>query len=141
LGFHTKNDGITLIMAFFTSLFSFLLLLIFLLLFLTNKVLSLFQESSILSFSTGLLILWVWMVYYFFRHTIFYHETRLISFLKSSFLFLINFIIIIMLSYFLYLYQSKITPKKSPFLILRRHYHAVALKLPNQLIILILLRL
>jgi hypothetical protein len=94
-GFSTKNDGITLIMAFFTSLFSFLLLLIFLLLFLTNKVLSLFQESSILSFSTGLLILWVWMVYYFFRHTIFYHETRLISFLKSSFLFLINFIIII----------------------------------------------
>jgi hypothetical protein len=54
----TKNDGITLIMAFYTSLFSFLLL-IFLLLFLTNKVLSLFQESSILSFSTGLLILWI----------------------------------------------------------------------------------
>jgi hypothetical protein len=50
---------------FYTSLFSFLLL-IFLLLFLTNKVLSLFQESSILSFSTGIINGFGWMVYYFY---------------------------------------------------------------------------
>jgi hypothetical protein len=53
------------------------------------------------------------MVYYFYpAHHRFYHETRLISFLKSSFLFLINFIIILFSPiYILYLYQSKITPK------------------------------
>jgi hypothetical protein len=87
--FHNKNDGITLIMAFYTSLFSFLLL-IFLLLFLTNKVLSLFQESSILSFSTGVINFmgFGWMVYYFYpAHHRFYHETRLISFLKTVFYF------------------------------------------------------
>jgi hypothetical protein len=39
--------------------------------------------------------------------------------------------------YILYLYQSKITPKWKvlSYLCSRRHYHAVALKLPNQLII------
>lgn len=79
--------------------FSFLLL-IFLLLFLTNKIVSFFQESSILTFMSVAINLlgFGWMAYYFYpAHHRFYRETHLVSFLKSSFLFLINFIIIIIL--------------------------------------------
>jgi hypothetical protein len=88
--FHNKNDGITLTMAFYTSLF-FVPIIAFLLLFLTNKVLSLFQESSILSFSQEPFYGIRLMVYYFYpAHHAFIMQTRLVSFLKSSFL-LINF--------------------------------------------------
>jgi hypothetical protein len=79
--------------------FSFLLL-IFLLLFLTNKIVSFLQESSILTFMSVAINLlgFGWMAYYFYpAHHHFYRETHLVSFLKSSFLFLINFIIIIIL--------------------------------------------
>jgi hypothetical protein len=98
--FHNKKRWYYFDHGIFTLHYFSFLLLIFLLLFLTNKVLSLFQESSILSFSTGIINFmgFGWMVYYFYpAHHRFYHETRLISFLKSSFLFLINFIIIIIL--------------------------------------------
>jgi hypothetical protein len=79
--------------------FSFLLL-IFLLLFLSNKIVSLFQESTILTFMSAAINLFGfgWMGYYFYpAHHRFYGETRLVSFLKTSALFFINFIIIVIL--------------------------------------------
>jgi hypothetical protein len=98
--FHNKKRWYYFDHGIFTLHYFSFLLLLFLLLFLTNKVLSLFQESSILSFLSGAInfLGFGWMVYYFYpAHHRFYRETRLVSFLKSSFLFLINFIIVIIL--------------------------------------------
>jgi hypothetical protein len=98
--FHNKKRWYYFDHGIFTLHYFSFLLLLFLLLFLTNKVLSLFQESSILSFLSGAInfIGYGWMVYYFYpAHQRFYQETRLVSFLKSSFLFLINFIIVAIL--------------------------------------------
>ncbi|TDE41933.1 DUF3667 domain-containing protein [Flavobacterium rhamnosiphilum] len=76
--------------------FSFLLLL-FLLLFLINKGLTPFSESSLVSF-IQILINFIgigWMFYYFYpAHRRFYGETRFISFIKCSLLFFINFILV-----------------------------------------------
>lgn len=98
--FHNKKRWYYFDHGIFTLHYFSFLLLLFLLLFLTNKVLSLFQESSILSFLSGAInfLGFGWMVYYFYpAHHRFYRETRLVSFLKSSFLFLINFMIVIIL--------------------------------------------
>ncbi|PKH68531.1 hypothetical protein CXF59_04225 [Flavobacterium sp. ALD4] len=98
--FHNKKRWYYFDHGIFTLHYFSFLLLLFLLLFLTDKVLSLFQESSILSFLSGAInfVGFGWMVYYFYpAHHRFYRETRLVSFLKSSFLFLINFIIVIIL--------------------------------------------
>jgi hypothetical protein len=98
--FHNKKRWYYFDHGIFTLHYFSFLLLLFLLLFLTNKVLSLFQESSILSFLSGAInfIGYGWMVYYFYpAHQRFYQETQLVSFLKSSFLFLINFIIVAIL--------------------------------------------
>ena len=79
--------------------FSFLLLL-FLLLFLINKGLAMFQETSLVYF-IQIVINFIsigWMLYYFYpAHHRFYGETRFISFLKSSMLFFINFILIVII--------------------------------------------
>ena len=98
--FHNKKRWYYFDHGIFTLHYFSFLLLLFLLLFLTDKVLSLFQKSSILSFFSGAInfVGFGWMVYYFYpAHHRFYRETRLVSFLKSSFLFLINFIIVIIL--------------------------------------------
>jgi hypothetical protein len=98
--FHNKKRWYYFDHGIFTLHYFSFLLLLFLLLFLTDKVMSLFQESSILSFLSGAInfVGFGWMVYYFYpAHHRFYRETRLVSFLKSSFLFLINFIIVIIL--------------------------------------------
>ena len=98
--FHNKKRWYYFDHGIFTLHYFSFLLLLFLLLFLTDKVLSLYQESSILSFLSGAInfVGFGWMVYYFYpAHHRFYRETRLVSFLKSSFLFLINFIIVIIL--------------------------------------------
>jgi len=79
--------------------FSFLLLIL-LLLFLINEGLSFFQKSSFASF-LQIIINFIgigWMVYYFYpAHHRFYGETRFISFLKSSVLFFINIVLIIII--------------------------------------------
>jgi hypothetical protein len=98
--FHNKKKWYYFDHGIFTlHYFSFLLLLI-LILFLTDKIFLLFKNSSIASFISGLIYFggFGWMLYYFFpAHHRFYGESRLISFLKTIFLFFINFIIIILL--------------------------------------------
>jgi hypothetical protein len=98
--FHNKKRWYYFDHGIFTlHYFSFLLLLI-LILFLTDKLFSLFEKSDTANFIRGLINFggFGWMLYYFFpAHHRFYGETRLISFVKSIFLFFINFIIIILL--------------------------------------------
>jgi hypothetical protein len=98
--FHNKKRWYYFDHGIFTLHYFSFLLLIFLLLFLINKVLAMFQETGIVSFIqiisnfTGI----GWMLYYFYpAHHRFYSETRFISFLKSSLLFFINFILIIII--------------------------------------------
>lgn len=86
--------------------FSFLLLII-LIVFLLEKIVSLFGESSFTNLVSGLINAtgFGWMIYYFFpAHHRFYGETRTISFLKGSLLFFINlfFIILILVAFALY---------------------------------------
>lgn len=98
--FHSKKRWYYFDHGIFTLHYFSFLLLLFLLLFLINKGLSPFAALGIVSFiqivinviGTG------WMIYYFFpAHHRFYGETRLISFIKSSLLFFINFILIIII--------------------------------------------
>ena len=98
--FHNKKRWYYFDHGIFTLHYFSFLLLIFLLLFLINKGLALFQESSFASFIqiisnfAGI----GWMIYYFYpAHHRFFGETRFISFLKSSLLFFINFFIIIII--------------------------------------------
>ena len=79
--------------------FSFLLLVI-LLVFLFSKFLSLFGTSAVADTIKGIFdfVAFAWMLYYFFpAHHRFYVETRMISFIKSMFLFFINMFIIILI--------------------------------------------
>jgi hypothetical protein len=98
--FHNKKKWYYFDHGIFTlHYFSFLLLLI-LILFLTDKIFLLLEPTSLTSFISGLIYFvgFGWMLYYFFpAHHRFYGESRLISFIKSIFLFLINFVVIILL--------------------------------------------
>jgi hypothetical protein len=79
--------------------FSFLLLVV-LLVFLFTKFLSLFGNSPIADIVKKVVdfIAFLWMFYYFFpAHHRFYGETRIISFLKSISLFVINILLIIII--------------------------------------------
>lgn len=98
--FHNKKRWYYFDHGIFTLHYFSFLLLLFLILFLTNKFLSLFEKSSLISFILGLFnfVGFSWMIYYFFpAHHRFYGETRFVSFLKSSLLFIINFIIVILI--------------------------------------------
>lgn len=73
--------------------FSFLLLIV-LILFLSNKLFSLFHESGFISFISGMINFFgfSWMIYYIYpAHHRFYGETRLMSFFKTTILLFINF--------------------------------------------------
>lgn len=98
--FHNKKRWYYFDHGIFTLHYFSFLLLIILLLFLINKGLALFHESSLASF-LQIVINFIgigWMFYYFYpAHHRFYGETRFISFLKSSLLFFINFILIIII--------------------------------------------
>lgn len=98
--FHNKKRWYYFDHGIFTlHYFSFLLLLI-LILFLIGKIFSTLEKSGTLSFISGLIYFagFGWMFYYFFpAHHRFYGESRLISFVKTIFLFFLNFIIIILL--------------------------------------------
>ena len=79
--------------------FSFLLL-VFLLLFLINKGIDAVIQSTVLTFILIMVnIIGVgWMLYYFYpAHHSFYEETCVLSFIKTSMLFFINVIIIVLL--------------------------------------------
>lgn len=98
--FHNKKRWYYFDHGIFTlHYFSFLLLLI-LILFLIGKIFLLLEKSVIASFVSGIIYFagFGWMLYYFFpAHHRFYGESRLISFVKTIFLFFINFLIIILL--------------------------------------------
>ncbi|TDD74208.1 DUF3667 domain-containing protein [Flavobacterium caseinilyticum] len=98
--FHNKKRWYYFDHGIFTLHYFSFLLLIILLLFLINKGLALLQESGVASF-LQIIINFIgigWMFYYFYpAHHRFYGETRFISFLKSSFLFFINLILIIII--------------------------------------------
>ncbi|TBX65793.1 DUF3667 domain-containing protein [Flavobacterium silvisoli] len=86
--------------------FSFLLLSI-LLIFFFNKIMNCFVENSITDTIryVGLGASYIWMFYYFFpAHHRFYGETRIISFLKSIAMFVINVIMmsILLLTFMFY---------------------------------------
>ncbi|MBG6109685.1 hypothetical protein H4V97_003037 [Flavobacterium sp. CG_23.5] len=98
--FHNKKRWYYFDHGIFTLHYFSFLLLIFLILFLITKLFSLFALSGFASFIEGTInfIGYSWMVYYFFpAHHRFYGETRLVSFIKSSILFLINAIIIVII--------------------------------------------
>lgn len=87
--------------------FSFLLL-ISLILFLIRTVLDVFGLNDILSFirSTISVLAVFWMIYYFFpAHHRFYGNTRLVSFVKSMALLIINLIIMTVLFLSLFIYS------------------------------------
>lgn len=98
--FHNKKRWYYFDHGIFTLHYFSFLLLTFLFLFLINKALSPFTESGFVSF-IQIIVNFIgigWMVYYFYpAHHRFYGETRLISFIKSSLLFFINFILIIII--------------------------------------------
>ncbi len=105
--FHNKKRWYYFDHGIFTLHYFSFLLLIYLVLYLLTKIISLFIENTFTNFLDGAIhfIGYVWMFYYFFpAHHRFFGETRVISFIKSSILFFINmiFICIILLLFFLY---------------------------------------
>ena len=98
--FHSKKRWYYFEHGIFTiHYFSFLLLMV-LLLFLIDVLLSYFGESSVASMLNNTIhyIALCWMVYYFFpAHQRFYKETRMVSFVKSAALLIINSILIMLM--------------------------------------------
>jgi hypothetical protein len=105
--FHNKKKWYYFDHGIFTLHYFSFLLLIFLILFIVNKVIDLFGEDSPLTI-VGNIINFVgilWMSYYFYpAHHRFYGETRIVSFIKSFILFFINFFFILFLLVFYMLY-------------------------------------
>lgn len=98
--FHNKKRWYYFDHGIFTLHYFSFLLLVFLILFLFTKILSLFRDSGGIDFIIGVFnfVGISWMLYYFFpAHHRFYGETRLVSLLKSMFLFIINFVILIII--------------------------------------------
>lgn len=95
--FHNKKKWYYFDHGIFTLHYFSFLLLLFLILYLLNKCTAALPQTTVVVLIENVLnwIGIIWMVYYFFpAHHRFYGETRRKSFLKSSLLFLINFIII-----------------------------------------------
>ena len=98
--FHNKKRWYYFDHGIFTLHYFSFLLLVFLILFLFTKLLSLFEDSAGINFIIGMFnfVGISWMLYYFFpAHHRFYGETRLVSLIKSTLLFVINFIMIIII--------------------------------------------
>jgi hypothetical protein len=98
--FHNKKKWYYFDHGIFTLHYFSFLLLIFLLLFLMRKLTGLFGENSpmLIISSIADFVGTIWMCYYFYpAHHRFYGETRVVSFIKSVFLFLINSIFILFL--------------------------------------------
>ena len=98
--FHSKKRWYYFDHGIFTlHYFSFLLVLL-LILFLVNTAINALKESWVISFFQIIFnfIGIGWMIYYFYpAHHRFYGETRWISFLKSTLLFFINFVLILII--------------------------------------------
>ncbi|MNX47554.1 hypothetical protein D3C86_781100 [compost metagenome] len=105
--FHSKKKWYYFDHGIFTLHYFSFLLLIFLLLFITTRIIGLFGENGVLTLIGNLInfVGIVWMCYYFYpAHHRFYGESRLVSFVKSFILFFINFFFILFLLTFYVLY-------------------------------------
>ncbi|WP_395062359.1 DUF3667 domain-containing protein [Flavobacterium sp.] len=105
--FHNKKRWYYFDHGIFTLHYFSFLLLIVLILFMVNKVLSYFDDFTIASIIKVIvnLIGYVWMFYYFFpAHHRFYGESRTISFIKSTGMLFINIILmaIVLLLFVIY---------------------------------------
>lgn len=91
--FHSKKRWFYFDHGIFTLHYFSFVLLVFLILFLSNNFIFLFQESDTLKAFLVVLNLagYAWMIYYFFSaHLSFYSETKTISFAKSTLILFIN---------------------------------------------------
>jgi hypothetical protein len=105
--FHSKKRWYYFDHAIFTLHYFSFLLLIYLLLFIINKIDSLIGNFTIINFLIGIInvIGYVWMIYYLFpAHRLFYEESRTISSCKVLVLILLNsiFTTVILLLFILY---------------------------------------
>lgn len=105
--FHNKKKWYYFDHGIFTLHYFSFLLLIFLIMFIIQRVIGLFGEDSPLGFISGItnFVGTIWMCYYFYpAHHRFYGESRFVSFVKSVALFFINFFFILFLLTFYVLY-------------------------------------
>ncbi|WP_166923635.1 DUF3667 domain-containing protein [Flavobacterium poyangense] len=105
--FHNKKKWYYFDHGIFTLHYFSFLLLIFLILFIIERSIGLLGSDSPLSYVSDItsFIGTVWMFYYFFpAHHRFYGESRIVSFVKSVFLSIINFIFILFLLLFYVFY-------------------------------------
>lgn len=107
--FHDKKKWYYFDHGIFTLHYFSFLLLIFLILFIVNKVIGLFGADSPISFISSItnFVGIIWMCYYFYpAHHRFYGESRFVSFVKSVFLFWINsfFILFLLTLYVFYIF-------------------------------------
>jgi len=105
--FHNKKKWYYFDHGIFTLHYFSFLLLIFLILFIVNKIIGIFGEDSPLTVVANIInfVGILWMSYYFYpAHHRFYGETRIVSFIKSFILFFINFFFILFLLVFYMLY-------------------------------------
>jgi hypothetical protein len=105
--FHSKKRWYYFDHAIFTLHYFSFLLLIYLILFIINKIDSLIGNFTIINFLTGIInvIGSVWMIYYLFpAHRLFYEESRMTSSCKVTALIFLNsiFTTIILLLFVLY---------------------------------------
>lgn len=102
--FHNKKKWYYFDHGIFTLHYFSFLLLIILIQFLFNKAFHIFPKSTLVDLISGIinLILISWMLYYFFpAHRRFYKESKIISVVKTGFIFFINiFIITVILTLF-----------------------------------------
>ncbi|MFD1602402.1 DUF3667 domain-containing protein [Flavobacterium artemisiae] len=105
--FHNKKRWYYFDHGIFTLHYFSFLLLIFLIMFVVDRLIGLFGEDSPLSFISTLVSIvgTIWMCYYFYpAHHRFYGESRIVSFVKSVTLFIINSLFILFLLTFYVLY-------------------------------------
>lgn len=105
--FHNKKRWYYFDHGIFTLHYFSFLLLIFLIMFIVDKIIGLFGEDNPLSFISTITstVGGIWMCYYFYpAHHRFYGESRIVSFVKSVTLFIINslFILFLLTLYILY---------------------------------------
>jgi len=107
--FHSKKRWYYFDHGIFTLHYFSFLLLIFLILFIINKIGSIFEGNGPITAIVNLInfVGIIWMCYYFYpAHHRFYGESRFVSFVKSVFLFIINsfFILFLLTFYVLYIF-------------------------------------
>ncbi|MDX6188015.1 DUF3667 domain-containing protein [Flavobacterium sp. FlaQc-52] len=104
--FHNKKKWYYFDHGIFTLHYFSFLLLMFLILFSITKIIGLFGENSPLSFISNItnFVGVIWMCYYFYpAHHRFYGESRIVSFVKSVMLFIVNsFFILFLLTFYVF---------------------------------------